>query len=57
MNASFSVAFMHLAPRDYFRFQDLMKLLEGKRVSSKDEIISQISNYFEDSNKSYVSRF
>ena len=36
-----------LAPSDYWRFADLKKLLQGKRLSSNEEVIAETKAYFE----------
>ena len=36
-----------LAPRDYFLFSDLKRMLAGKRYGSNQEVVAEIEAYFE----------
>ncbi|KAF7264992.1 hypothetical protein GWI33_021776 [Rhynchophorus ferrugineus] len=42
-----------LAPRDYFLFSDLKRMLGGKKFSSNEEVIAETQAYFEAKDKSY----
>ena len=42
-----------LAPSDYFLFLDMKTWLEGKRFSSKEEIIAATNEYFEGFDENY----
>ncbi|GFT60749.1 histone-lysine N-methyltransferase SETMAR [Nephila pilipes] len=42
-----------LAPRDYFLFSDLKRMLAGKKFSSNEEVIAETEAYFEAKNTSY----
>ena len=42
-----------LVPSDYQLFADLKRILQGKRFSSNEEVISEIESYFEAKDKSF----
>ena len=42
-----------LAPSNYWLFADLKRMLQGKRFSSNEEVISEIEVYFEAKDKSF----
>jgi len=42
-----------LAPSDYYLFQNLEKLLGGKKFTSNSEIMDYVNDYFEDFDKLY----
>ena len=42
-----------LAPSDYWLFDDLKKMLQGKRFGSNEEVITETEVYFEAKDKSF----
>ena len=42
-----------LAPRDYWLFADLKRMLTGKRFGSNEKVISETEAYFEAKDKSF----
>ena len=44
-----------LAPCDYFLFPNLMKWFEGKRFTTREQLIAETEAYFEGLDKSYYS--
>ena len=45
-----------LAPSDFYLFADLKKMLQGKRFSSDDEVITATEAYFEAKDKSFYKK-
>ena len=45
-----------LAPRDYYLFADLKKMLQGKRFYSNEEVIAETNAYFEAKHKSFYKK-
>ena len=45
-----------LAPSDYWLFADLKRMLQGKRFSSNEEVISETEAYFETKDKSFYKK-
>lgn len=49
--------FQDMAPSNYYLFADLKKkMLEGKRIGSNGEVISEIETYFEGQDNSYYRK-
>ena len=42
-----------LAPSDYYLFEDLKKMLQGKRFYPNEELITETNAYFETKDKSF----
>ena len=47
---------LDLAPRDYYLFADLKRMLQVKRFGSNEEVISETEAYFEAKNKSFYKK-
>ena len=45
-----------LAPRDYYLFADLKRMVQGKRFSSNEEVIAETKAYFEAKDKSFYKK-
>ena len=45
-----------LAPKDYWLFADLKRMLQGKKFGSNEEVISETEAYFEAKNKSFYKK-
>ena len=41
-----------LAPKDFFLFSDLKRMLVGKKFKSNDEVVAQTETYFDEKDKS-----
>ena len=44
------------APSDYWTFADLKRMLQGKRLGSNKEVISETETYFEAKNKLFYKK-
>ena len=45
-----------LAPRNYWLFSDLKKMLQGKRFGSNEEVVAETEAYFESKDESFYKR-
>ena len=45
-----------LAPSNYWLFEDLKRMLQGKRFGSNEEVISEIEVYFEVKDKLFYKK-
>ena len=45
-----------LAPRDYYLFEDLKRILQGKRFVYNEEVVAETEAYFEATDKSFYKK-
>ena len=45
-----------VAPRDYWLFANLKKMLQGKIIGSNEEVIAETEAYFESKNESFYKK-
>ena len=45
-----------MAPSDYWLFEDLKRMLQGKKFGSNEEVISETEVYFEAKDKSFYKK-
>ena len=55
-NTSAPILFSRSAPRDYWLFADIKRMLQGKRFNSYEEVISETDAYFKAKDKSFSKK-